>query len=179
MAAALADFVVETRAGYAYQIPTQYFLDEVLPPLHPVLNVDKVLGTMRRSGGKGRHPITKEGRWRGFPKDPEESLGVRRRRHPPFKFAHFTDMTDAIIKAGARYGASPSFKVSNNLVQCVDFDRAQEEALPDAFIVPYQSNQDDPIVTIEDVTAVGQYTPFSDQEAKDDVCAYSLTSSAS
>lgn len=78
------------------QVPLDYFRRNLLPPLHPTLNVDGVIDELKRKGTikeivKGD---TTESRWAAFPVDPADS---------PFSenktFVPFADIADAVARA--------------------------------------------------------------------------------
>ena len=160
--------VVETRVGDAHRAPVQYFLDEILPPVHPNLDVDKVYATMRRSGKKGHRIITRDGKWRGFPTKLVGASNVKRRQRVSFRVSRFTHVVNAIVKAGTRHGVSSSLEIVHNDVQGADFDTTRKHSLPDAFAVPCGTNQDNPVRS-EDISVAGFYTTSTKEEAEEDV----------
>ena len=96
---------MDTPFGTLTCLPNEYFLQHVLPPLPADIDPKRVLSRMLHSGSKRHRPITKDGRWRGFPKDPKQ---LKWDHDQPF--VNFTAMVNAIAKAGAPRGVEPSLK---------------------------------------------------------------------
>lgn len=97
---------LDTPGGTVHRLPTEYFLQHVLPPLPDGIDPQRVLAKVRRSGTKYRQPITKQGRWRGFAQTP-----VQANRCEAASFTHFPDIVKSIAKAGAPRGAFPLLKL--------------------------------------------------------------------
>ena len=163
-----SDTLVESRIGDARRVSTQYVLDELLPPLHPRLDVDKVLVTIKRSGKKGRRPITKGGRWRGLAKDLDADHTQKMLARS--KFSSFKDILLATAKAGTLHGAGSPLELAHNRVQGAEFSYEEREALPDTFLVTRELSMDDRMVVTEDVSVAGDYTPLADVRAQEEVC---------
>lgn len=158
--------LVVTRAGCAHRIDIQYFFDEILPPLHPKLDVDNVLATIRGSGEKGKQPITKDGRWKGLAKSLD--AGRTHIKLARSKFAPFMDAIHAIAKAGALHGADSSLQLLHNKVQGAGIDFTDNEVLPDAYLVTHELSRDDCIATLADVSVAGSYTTLTYED--EEVC---------
>ncbi len=84
----------KTSTGNWIQLPLDYFLIHVLPPLHPHLDVNRIVENLKSSGKKSRRAITARNRWRGFAQDPAESPRPESR-----SFEYLTDVVQAITKA--------------------------------------------------------------------------------
>lgn len=88
---------VTTNAGtHIPQVSLDHFCRNLLPPLHPTLNVDRVIEELKRNGtikefSKGD---TKEYRWAFFPVNPADSLLSENKT-----FAPFADIADAVAQA--------------------------------------------------------------------------------
>ena len=89
---------IETPYGPSRELTAQYFFDHVLPPLRHGLDPARVVTTLKSSRQSlFARVITKQARWRGFPKDPAqcgdtlyhtfkhlESLSLRHHAFPSF-----------------------------------------------------------------------------------------------
>lgn len=65
---------IHTPIGPAHEVPVEYFLRHVLPPLHHELDASQILRTLQSTrNGASNRPITRRDRWRGFPVDPAQS----------------------------------------------------------------------------------------------------------
>ncbi|KAJ3557297.1 hypothetical protein NM688_g1545 [Phlebia brevispora] len=122
---------LDTPRGTPYEVPLESFIKSVLPPLPSGLVVDEVIRKLEKTGKKSssQKPITRKGRWRGFPVDPESTRVPEetclRNLEPVFR---------SILKAAAtKTGRRSSLRFQNNPV-CVTWslDRTWD-TFPDAF----------------------------------------------
>ncbi|KAJ3545073.1 hypothetical protein NM688_g5672 [Phlebia brevispora] len=143
---------ISTSFGVATVVPTRYFLKHVLPPLHPNIDVDKVLVKLRRHRKGSQKAITKAGRWWGFAKDPAE---VER---PKTGFSHFPKLVDAIAKCGAPKGTNPSLQVLHNPEPTTYGENRHIDELPDAYMVA--PSIDRTKVSWADVAVIGEYEKY-------------------
>ena len=153
---------VQTDIGCGYKVPTGYFLDQVLPRLRPGVDVDKVLKKMLRAGKKSGRPISKSGRWWGFPQDPAEAD-----RCDETSFDHFLDMVNSIAKYGASKGVKSPLQLMHNRKQSVRTFSRKDTDLPDAYFVPRGTSQ--ATVDWKDVSIVGEYRKEDDYSSTHDV----------
>ena len=129
--------LIRTEVGIAQQVPTEYFLQHIIPLLHPEINLRKVLTKLRRTGKKSRCSLTKQGRWRGFAEDPAD---IGRGREATF--TRFGDMVNAIVRAGAPEGSSYLSLVHTlGDIPPTDPDGCY---YPDAYLAPHGSSSDEP-----------------------------------
>ena len=94
---------IETGAGTALEVPHEYFLQHILPPLRSNVDPYKVLAKLTRTRSRARRLVTKQGRWRGFAVDPVDA-----KRYDYASLSRFTDIVNAISDAGASEGAQPT-----------------------------------------------------------------------
>ena len=141
---------VSTTLGTARIATVQYFLAHILPPLHSQINLDNVVAKLKRQGRKSHRPITKAGRWWGFPKDPEDAS-----RSTQTAFVNFPRIVDAIFKCGAPKGVTPSLDTLHNPRQGTYAEHRNHESLPDAYMVTRGTDKND--VQWGDVGIVGEY----------------------
>ena len=125
---------MDTPGGTLYRLPTEYFLQHVLPPLPRNIDPNRILVQLRRSGSKFHRAITKQGRWRGFSQNPD-STTLREAE----SFRHFPDIVKAIAKAGARHGLRPSLQLIEKNICWPRSDKRSTEpeqlALPQIYMV--------------------------------------------
>ncbi|KAJ3529562.1 hypothetical protein NM688_g7838 [Phlebia brevispora] len=111
--------VIWTSIGPALVVPTEYFLQHVLPPLHPDIDLDKVLARLRRHGEETSqdHYQSRSGGG-GSPEDP------------------------AKLKTLRGWGIAPSqLHMLQNPRPEPDPDRRHGDTLPDAYMVkPSEAN---------------------------------------
>ena len=96
----------ETAAGTAQQVPLEYFMQHVLPPLRSDIDPQKVVSKMRRTKNKAKRSITRAGRWRGFAEDPADIA-----RCDEAFFLHFTKLLEAIVQCSAPRDAQTSLSL--------------------------------------------------------------------
>ncbi len=120
-----------TPAGQSVSmVSVKYFLDTFLPPLHPAIDIHKILNRLKRMGTKSRRPITKHNRWWGFNVDPTDRTPVINLT----TFKRLADIVRDIVRAGAIRGQTPSLDFHNNPQPIFDSER-DETCLPDAYMV--------------------------------------------
>ncbi len=150
---------VPTSLGPATVLPIGYFLDHMLPPLHPTINLDEVIEKLRTCGKKSQHAITKAGRWWGFPKDPE---AVRRYRGRA-AYKHFPRIVRDIAKCGAPEGVKPSLQMVHNPEYQSITERRHEASLPNAYMIPPETDPSGG--RWADISVIGEYSKYSLAEA--------------
>lgn len=141
--------IQKTELGYAHQVPVQYFLDQILPPLRPEINLDRVLRRLKYSRARGRRAITKGGRWWGFSSNPSTST-----KCPGETYKRFVGVVNSIARAGSSHAISPEF----TLLHKKAYENAEEvpgQDLPDAYVVP--TGVDKNRLSWADVAVVGEY----------------------
>ncbi|KAJ3557299.1 hypothetical protein NM688_g1547 [Phlebia brevispora] len=122
---------LDTPRGTPYEVPLESFIKSVLPPLPSGLVVDEVIRKLEKAGKKSssQKPITRKGRWRGFPVDPEAT-----RVPEETCLRNLESVFRSILKAAAtKTGRRPSLRFQNNPA-CVTWslDRTWD-TFPDAF----------------------------------------------
>lgn len=123
---------VSTNLGPATVLPTEYFLDHILPPLHSSIDLKKVIQKLKTYGRKSHRPITKAGRWWGFPKNPQDVDHYEGRT----AYQHFPRIVRAIAKCGAPKGVKPGLQFVLDPEYQNEPDERQEATLPNAYMVP-------------------------------------------
>lgn len=78
------------------QVPFDYFRHNLLPPLHPTLDVGRIIEELRKNGTIKDivHGDATESRWASFPVDPADSKASENKT-----FAPFADIANAVAKA--------------------------------------------------------------------------------
>ena len=142
--------VIETEIGYALVVPIPYFLDCVLPPLHPQICLETILARLKRAGKKSRRVITRAGRWWGFSQDPEDA-----KRSNTTSFLHFPKIVDAIEKCGAPKNVKATLKAIQNLAPVYLASDRDDDTRPDAYMVIQGTNANG--VQWADIGVVGEY----------------------
>ncbi|KAJ3554522.1 hypothetical protein NM688_g3064 [Phlebia brevispora] len=142
--------VVSSEVGPVTQVPLEYFIEHVLPPLHPNIDIDTVLQDLRRAGRGNRHPITRSGRWWGFGQDPTSTKHSVSR-----SYIHFPKIVDAIVKYRAPHGMNPSVDFMHNPKPIPPWRKRGETAFPDAFMLLRGASKSD--VKWTDIWIVGEY----------------------
>lgn len=147
---------VSTDLGPATVLSTRYFLDHILPPLHPAIDLDEVIEKLKTCGKKSQHAITKAGRWWGFPKDPEV---VRRHIKSSAAYKHFPRIIQAIADCGAPEGVEPNLQIVLNPEYQNITERRNEASLPGAYMVPPEKIASGGRWT--DISIIGEYDKWS------------------
>lgn len=142
--------VISTPMGDAIEVPTKYFLEQVLPPLYPSVDVDKVLAKLKRTGKKSQRAITKAGRWWGFPKDPQLAGHCKRT-----SFANFPRIVDAIARCGAPKCTKPTVEIRHSCYHDCTAKERDDGSFPDAYMVLRGASKMD--VKWWDIGIVGEY----------------------
>ncbi|KAI0342412.1 hypothetical protein BDW22DRAFT_1357756 [Trametopsis cervina] len=90
------DAVMTDAGSRIPQVPFDYFRHNLLPPLHPTLDVGRIIEELRKNGTIKDivHGDTTESRWASFPVDPADSKASENKT-----FAPFADIADAVAKA--------------------------------------------------------------------------------
>lgn len=115
---------VKTPFGLSTELPLQMFFDNILPPLRDDVKSSSVLEALRDD-----HLITEHHRWRGFAKDPKDSL------HPVyFTFKHLEAVVRSIVKTvEATYpGAGHALRFESNSTSVARYPNNSDETFPDA-----------------------------------------------
>lgn len=103
---------MRTPIGQAHEVPMQYFLQHVLPPLHHDLDASQILRTLKSTrNGTYSRLITLRDRWRGFPVDPAQSKDSTTR-----VLQHLLDITKGIVGATGleKQGVEPTLRFLEN-----------------------------------------------------------------
>ncbi len=111
-------------------VSVQYFLDTLLPPLHPTMDIHKTVNKLKRMGTKSRRPITKHNRWWGFNSDPIDRTKVTNKT----SFKRLADVVRDIVRAGTMHGQELSLRFHNNEQPVFGYGR-DKDTLPDAYLV--------------------------------------------
>ncbi|KAJ3531026.1 hypothetical protein NM688_g7632 [Phlebia brevispora] len=121
--------VESTDLGPAIQVSLQYFVNHVLPPLRPQIDVDAVLRKLKRVKKGKRQPITKAGRWWGFAKDPARTpISIQR------SYMHFPNLVRAIARHSTPRGEEPSLQIFHNPITALSINDRGETSMPDAYM---------------------------------------------
>ncbi|KAJ3531368.1 hypothetical protein NM688_g7587 [Phlebia brevispora] len=142
--------IESSEMGPITQIPLEYFVEHVLPPLHPDINVDAVFQKLKRAGKGTRRPITKSGRWWGFGQDP-----MNTRYSVSRSYVHFPKIIDAIVQYGAPHGFVPCLDFMHNPRPFPTHKTRDDSVFPDAFMLPSGTSKTD--VKWADIGVVGEY----------------------
>ncbi|KAJ3529563.1 hypothetical protein NM688_g7837 [Phlebia brevispora] len=155
---------MSTRLGPATQVPIQFFLDHVLPPLDAEIDTDAVLAKLRRYGKGPHRAITKAGRWCGFSVDPAKIKGP----HSGSAFANWPRVVDAIARCGAPTGKcmKPSLRLVNNPSPGRDAEDCSVRAAPDAYMVAPDVLAGKTEVPWTSIAVIGEYETYASD--KDD-----------
>ncbi len=140
---------LSTTLGFAMVVPVQYFLEHVLPPLHPRIDLERTLSKLKR-GTRSHRPITKAGRWWGFSDDPESTKHSRKT-----SFLNFPRMVNAIAECGAPAGVQSSLEILFNPHQGITSVDRDEQSLPDAYLVTRGTQKSE--VGWGDISVAGEY----------------------
>lgn len=146
----------------ALQVPTQYFLDHVLPPLRSELNPEEALAKIKCLVRTTARAITKAGRWWGFSQEPALANCCEE-----ISFQNFPRITEAIAKYGVSRGVTPCFKLLHNPKRGVKTSDRDDHSFPDAFMVPPRTCQGE--VKWSDIGVVGEYKKKRDAFSVRDV----------
>ncbi|KAJ3543490.1 hypothetical protein NM688_g5849 [Phlebia brevispora] len=144
--------LISTEIGPATLVSIRYFLDHVLPPLHSSIDLDTVLERLRRHRQGSRGPITRNGRWWGFAKDPAQ---VKR---PKTGFSNFLGIVSAIARCSISKSTKPGLQLLQNPRPTRGSARYDAEALPDAYMVA--PDADRTRVTWTDVVVIGEHEKY-------------------
>lgn len=165
-----ATTVLTTPFDPAYQIPVKCFLDSVLPPLRPGLDVATVVEHLTSHGHKRLRPITQANRWRGCPCDPAQSPRAE-------KCFHFLgNIVEAIAKAGSSdvVNLTQNFFFSRN-PRCINTYANRRGrgfiGMPDACM------HRDPNIQFKTMGVVGEYKSTDSEEDRMDVKSIQLIAS--
>ena len=164
----MANRDLETTVGKVGRVSSAYFVEHVLPLLPEELDVDAVMKAMERaSRGKASlrrvPPFAKNGHWRGFammsPADGD------RKKDKAFK--NFPAVIDAIRRTAVSkmQGVEPVSKFVQNTNVAEDPALHPADTLPDACIVPRDSNSSTP-VALSMVNAMGWYERYDTSMAR-------------
>ncbi|KAF7797341.1 hypothetical protein EIP86_008536 [Pleurotus ostreatoroseus] len=151
-----------TDLGPVTVLPIRYFLDHVLPPLHPAIDLDETLAKLKNYGDNGQHPITKIGRWWGFPKNPWDL----QRRNSRDAYRTLPRVVNAIAECGAPRGVRPSLQLSMN-PECEDLAHIKVRGvhvLPNAYMVPLGIPAKK--ARWKDISVIGEYDSYEGAENK-------------
>ncbi len=146
--------IQKTPLGECIQLPVDYFLEHVLPPLHPQMDPRKMVDILKTRGNKSRRAITTHGRWRGFARNPAESL-----RDESHVFKYLADVVQAIAKVAGVDDADPTVRFQNNPHGGSDYDLRDDNSLPDAYLHLHNTLND--TVNWMDIAVPGEYRKVS------------------
>ena len=158
--------ILDTPLGAVHRLPTEYFLQHILPPLPECLDAETIVARIRRSGSRSHRPITKQGRWRGFAQNPAKMDRVE-----ASSFTHFSDIVKAIARAGRADRLLPSLELlERDIYWPVDEARSREPditSLPDAYMVERGTIPRE--ATWSDFSVAGWYHKCGEIEDQEDV----------
>ncbi|THH06436.1 hypothetical protein EW146_g9612 [Bondarzewia mesenterica] len=90
--------VIEDLGHSVPQVPVQFFIQHILPPLRRGLHGHRIDNIIRALKGGPRPAISQKGRWRGFPSDPITSGFTEENTFRPL-----VQVVEAICTAATRY----------------------------------------------------------------------------
>ena len=124
------DAVTKVLREVVTQVPRKYFLDHLLPDLHPDTDLDATVAKLREDS------IT-NGRWSLWPRDPSNTKGRNRKPlHEDVVFRRFETLTSQILDACV----SESYVTPKCLFRCnpsrarLSFNR-NNDSRPDAYAI--------------------------------------------
>ncbi|KAF7790439.1 hypothetical protein EIP86_001394 [Pleurotus ostreatoroseus] len=154
--------MLHTPFGPATVLPIDLFLHRALPPLRSGIEIQKIADRLMRTGknSSSRRPITREGRWWGFARDPAQM-----NCNPKVAFQNLPYAVLSIIKASHSNIITPSASISfkNNPHHTERIICRKEGDLPDAYFL----SSEPPAWT--NIIASGEYQQTDtedDREAK-------------
>lgn len=148
---------VSTDLGPATVLPTKYFLDHILPPLHPSIDLKQVVARLKTWGKKSQRTITKAGRWWGFPKNPEDL-----HHEKSAAYQHFTRTVRAIATCGAPENVTPGLQFVLNPEYHETSEDRRDNTLPNVYMVPSETDTSD--VRWMDISVFGEFNKYSTAE---------------
>ncbi|KAF7794455.1 hypothetical protein EIP86_005589 [Pleurotus ostreatoroseus] len=108
------------------------YLEDVLPPLRPGLNVARIVEALTTPStdveSKGARAMSAQGRWRGFPVDPADSY-----QHEKNVFRHLRTAVLAILRASGSERPPVSLYLNPSCVMSAGQRHHNDEYLPDAY----------------------------------------------
>ncbi|KAJ3556307.1 hypothetical protein NM688_g2099 [Phlebia brevispora] len=116
---------LKTVHGTAFGVPTQFFLDAVLPPLHTDINLDKLIDS-----GAFRFATTMQGKLWGYSKKSPSGIHGK---DVAKSFESLQRGIWAIVKAVAKFKPTVVFRHNTDGARAADFESRTEDSLPDAF----------------------------------------------
>ncbi|KAF7799164.1 hypothetical protein EIP86_010395 [Pleurotus ostreatoroseus] len=122
---------IHTPFGLSREISITQFFRRVLPQLRHELNPTQVLETIKTSKtSPSTKPLTKNGRWRGFAKDPIHST-----HSATHTFSHLESVVQAVITASILNleAEKPKLSLKSNPNSVTTYQDRSDTTLPDAF----------------------------------------------
>ncbi|KAJ3552850.1 hypothetical protein NM688_g3932 [Phlebia brevispora] len=124
---------LETPFGKARQIALELFIEQVLPPLHPQIDLQSL---MKKTKGVGRRrspllPFTKAGRLWGFATKTPSQIECRNSKEVAFNSLRIcAGRLGKIVK-----GLKPTLEYRNNEEALWDLNKRKKDSLPDAYLL--------------------------------------------
>lgn len=143
---------IATPIGKAYQVPTDFFVNSILPTLPPRLNLDALFNR-----GKFRRAVTAEGKLWGYRKKSPSGIHSKDINKA---FAYLSQGVHSIVKATedpkAIEHAKKTLTFYNNNEGESDLEQRTADSLPDAFFLLVTST---PSSSVEwtDIAVPGEY----------------------
>ena len=155
----------DTPIGHAYRIPLQRFLDDLLPPLQPGIDLDALIEQLSHPG-RGRAAIgASTGRLWGYgAKDPSDV----HKKNEKKAYAHISWSTGRFSAVAQADGLQANFEFRNNPHAIPKLDKRRDaEYLPDAYFVPLSMSRGTS-VKWQDIAVPGEYrVPDSRENAQE------------
>ncbi len=152
---------IKTPFGVSHEVPVQHFLDHFLPQLRHGLSPAPVLEAIKTSRTLSSC-LTKQGRWRGFAKDP-----ARCDRSVHQTFSHLEGVVKAVVGAASSVSShlKPRLNFKNNPSPTTTFQQWSDTRLPDACFL------EDDECAWKNIAMCGEYQKENTSDCVEDVRA--------
>ncbi|KAF7799146.1 hypothetical protein EIP86_010377 [Pleurotus ostreatoroseus] len=146
--------VPKTPFGTVLERSVQTFFGDILPPIRYGLDPAQLVHHLKadRTTASSRHAITKQNRWRGFPKDPVDTKATQSVYHT---FRHIEGIVKAVVDSVTLFNpeAKPSLRFEANSEAVSEPGYRTEATLPDASFIEVSGEH-----TWKNIAIFGEYS---------------------